>query len=59
MTSAMISFLQTLVFQVGAVLLLPLIRGIDGVWISILAAEGMAAVIAMIFFVTKRKKYRY
>lgn len=58
-TSAIISFLRTLVFQVSAVLLLPLIWGIDGVWISILAAECMAVVIAMLFFIVKRKKYHY
>lgn len=44
---------------VGAVLLLPLIRNINGVWMSILVAEFMAVVIALIFFVEKRKKYRY
>ena len=38
-TSAVISFLRTLIFQCGAVLLLPMILGIDGVWISIVAAE--------------------
>lgn len=58
-TSAIISFLRTLVFQVSAVLLLPLIWGIDGVWISILAAECMAVVISMLFFIVKRKKYHY
>ncbi|MGM9643307.1 MAG: hypothetical protein ACI3XI_08875 [Eubacteriales bacterium] len=58
-TSAIISFLRTLVFQTGAVLLLPLIWNINGVWISILVAEFMAVVIALIFFVAKRKKYRY
>lgn len=31
-TSALISFLRTLLFQVAAVLLLPLLLGIDGIW---------------------------
>ena len=42
LTSALIAFLRTLVFQVAAVLLLPLILGIDGIWWSIVVAEGMA-----------------
>lgn len=58
-TSAMISFLRTLVFQVAAVLLLPLILGIDGVWFSILVAEFMAVAFSAMFLVVKRKKYHY
>ena len=59
LTSALISFLRTLVFQVIAVLLLPLIWGINGVWISIVVAEIMAAIISAVFLVTKQKKYHY
>ena len=59
LTSALISFLRTLVFQVAAVLLLPLIWEIDGVWISIVVAEVMAVVISAVFLVVKRKKYHY
>ena len=59
LTSAVISFLRTLVFQVAAVLLLPLIWRIDGVWISIVVAEVMAALISAVFLVAKRKKYHY
>ena len=57
--SALISFLRTLLFQVAAVLIFPLILGIDGIWISIVAAELMAAVVTSLFLVTKRKKYHY
>lgn len=59
LTSAIISFLRTLVFQCAAVLLLPLIWEIDGVWISIVVAEFMAVVLMVIFLVAKRKKYHY
>ncbi len=58
-TSAIISFLRTLVFQVAAVLLLPLIWEIDGVWISIVVAELMAVIFSGIFLIAKRKKYNY
>lgn len=58
-TSAIISFLRTLVFQVAAVLLLPLIWETDGVWISIVVAELMAVIFSGIFLIAKRKKYNY
>lgn len=59
LTSALISFLRTLVFQIAAVLLLPLIWGIDGVWISIVVAEVMAVIFSTVFLIVKRKKYHY
>lgn len=59
LTSALISFLRTLVFQTAAVIVLPLIWGIDGVWVSSVAAEFTAAVITAAFIFAKRKKYRY
>lgn len=58
-TSAIISFLRTLVFQIAAVLLLPLIWGIDGIWYSVVVAEMMAVVIFSWFLGKKRKKYHY
>ena len=44
-TSAIISFLRTLVFQLGAVLLLPMLWKLDGIWWSVVVAEVMAVVI--------------
>ncbi|MBR2875632.1 MAG: MATE family efflux transporter [Clostridia bacterium] len=57
--SAIISFLRTLVFQISAVLLFPLIWGIDGIWISIVAAEVMAVIVTLIFLKIKKKKFNY
>lgn len=59
LTSAVISFLRTLVFQIGAVMLLPLIWGVNGIWISVVVAELLADVVALIFLVAKREKYQY
>ncbi len=59
LTSALISFLRTLLFQVGAVLILPVIFGIDGIWASVVAAELAAAVMTVLFIVFKKKKYHY
>lgn len=57
--SALISFLRTLVFQVAAILLLPLIFDVDGIWLSVVVAEFMAAVFSIIFLILKKKKYQY
>ncbi len=59
LTSALISFLRTLVFQLAAVLLLPLVFGINGIWSSIVTAEFTAAALSFFFIVIKKKKYRY
>ena len=59
LTSALISFLRTLVFQVAAVIIFPLIWGIDGIWVSIVAAELMATLTTALFLMIKRKKYGY
>lgn len=59
LTSALISFLRTLVFQVSAVLILPLIFGINGIWFSIVAAEAVAVVVTVLFVWFKRNKYHY
>ena len=59
LTSALISFLRTLVFQIAAVLIFPLIWKIDGIWFSVVAAEIMAAVVSVMLLIMKRKKYKY
>ena len=58
-TSAIISFLRTLIFQIGAVLLLPLLWKENGIWLSVVVAEIMAVVFTFIFMIAKRKKYHY
>lgn len=59
LTSAMIAFLRTLVFQIAAVCILPLFWGLDGIWFSIILAEIMAVLVTLLFLLVKRKKYHY
>ncbi|MGM9912724.1 MATE family efflux transporter [Floccifex sp.] len=59
LTSALISFLRTLVFQILFVLVLPIIFGIDGIWFSIVIAEFMSLVLTFFFLKFKQKKYGY
>ena len=57
--SAAVSFLRTLVFQMLAVLILPNLFGVDGVWWSIAAAENPAFAVSLAFLFGKREKYHY
>ena len=59
LTSALISFMRTLVLEVAAVLILPLLFGITGVWASIVAAQALATVLAAIFLRIKQPRYGY
>ena len=57
--SAMISFMRTLICQIAAVMLLPLVWGLDGIWLSIVAAELVALILTVICFIAFRKRYHY
>ncbi|MDO4616613.1 MAG: MATE family efflux transporter [Lachnospiraceae bacterium] len=57
--SAAISFLRTLVFQVAAVLLLPVWLGLDGIWLSIVVAEVMSFLIGASLLAALRRRYNY
>ena len=59
LVSAVISFLRTLIFQVAAVLIFPLIWRVDGIWLSIVAAEMMAMMVTGIFLRVEKKNYGY
>lgn len=58
--SAIISFLRTIVFQCGTVLLLPaLVGGIDGVWWSVVVAEALTFVVTLALILAFGGKYGY
>lgn len=59
LVSAVISFLRTLVFQIGAVFLLPLVWQLDGIWLSVVVAEFAAAALSLAFMAGRKKKYGY
>lgn len=58
-TSAAISFLRTLIFQIAAVYIFPVFMKLDGVWASLVFAELTAVIIAFSCFLIRRKKYLY
>ncbi len=57
--SALISFLRTLVFQLAAIMLLPLIFGLDGIWGAVIVAEAVTLCMTLFFVFSQRKKYGY
>lgn len=58
-TSAMISFMRTLVFQISMVMILPIFLGVNGIWSAIVVAEILALMVTALFLIGKRKKYHY
>ena len=58
-TSALISFLRTLLFQLLALILLPLVLGIEGVWLAVTVAEASALCVTVLMFVRKDKVFHY
>ncbi|MBQ8317682.1 MAG: MATE family efflux transporter [Lachnospiraceae bacterium] len=59
LVSAIISFLRTLLFQVVAVMVLPIFFELDGIWYAVIMAELLALVVTVGFLVTKKSKYQY
>ena len=57
--SAVVSFLRTLVFQCATVMLLPIWLELDGVWLSVIAAELLSVTVTFIFLIINKKKYSY
>lgn len=57
--SAVISFVRTFVFEIGSVLLLPLIVGVDGIWSAIIVAEFAAFCLTSVILIVNQKRYHY
>lgn len=57
--SAIISICRTLIFQLGAVFVLPLMLGVDGIWASIIFAEFLSQMMTIILMFAFQKKYGY
>ncbi|RGD74514.1 MATE family efflux transporter [Anaerofustis stercorihominis] len=57
--SALISFMRTFVFIAGAIILLPLVIGVDGLWLAIPIAEVLALIISITCIVKQKDRYNY
>ncbi len=59
LVSASISFIRSFVFQCGMILLMPVLLGMNGVWLSAVFADIFACAVTVTFFLAMRKKYGY
>lgn len=57
--SALLSFVRALLLRGGMVLVLPLLMGVNGIWLSPLFAELMGAFLSVFFLIHCRKQYHY
>ncbi len=59
MISGALSFLRTFALLIIALLALPALIGVDGIWLAVPVAEGIAAVFSLAALFIYRKKYHY
>ena len=59
LVSAMVSFGRTLVFQLLCIFILPLVFGLDGIWLATPVAEFLALALCAIMFAVNNKRYGY
>lgn len=57
--SSIISILQSVVFEVAAVLILPLFLYTDGIWLSVTVAKVLALLLTLWFWAAFHKEYQY
>jgi putative MATE family efflux protein len=58
-SSAIISFARTVVFQCGAVTLMPIFFALEGVWWSVVVSDFLAFTVGVLFLICMRKRYNY
>ena len=57
--AAIIMFLRTFLFLSLAILLLPLVLGVNGIWLAIPVAEFLSILVCIFYFIKYRKIYNY
>ena len=55
--SAILAFSRSFVFMLITMLVLPLILGVNGIWLATPVAEGMALLLSLVMFLKYRKRY--
>ena len=59
LVSAIISFLRTLLFQIIMIFVLPMIWGLNGIWLAVVDAEILSLFVSIVFLIKNKKKYQY
>ncbi len=58
-TNALSAFSRSFVFMLITMIILPLILGVNGIWLATPAAELMALALSAVMFFKYRKRYGY
>ena len=58
-SASIISSLRTLILPTVAILVLPVILDVDGIWLSVIAAEGITLIVTALLMIENQKKYHY
>ena len=59
LVSALISFVRTLVFESAMVLLLPVLWGLNGIWLAVVFAEALSLLLSLFFLLRCNRSYHY
>ncbi|MBR4810668.1 MAG: MATE family efflux transporter, partial [Bacteroidaceae bacterium] len=59
LVSAVAAFTRTLIFELGAIFILPLFLGLDGVWLAVDVADVLALIMSAILLTAFRHRYHY
>lgn len=59
LTSAVLSFLRTLILQMATILILPALFGLNGIWWATVAANALACIVTVWFWMRKKEVYHY
>lgn len=57
--SALAAVFRSLICELSAIIFLPLLWGVDGIWLSVNAAEIAALLLSIVLILSFRKKYGY
>ena len=57
--ASIISFLRTFTLPIIAIFVLPIMLDVDGIWIAVVAAEGLTLFVTIGLLIGNRKKYHY
>ena len=57
--SAILAFSRSFVFMVIAMLILPAVLGVTGVWLATPVAEFAAWILSLFMFIKYQKRYQY
>ncbi len=59
LVSGILSLARTFLFQIVCIYVIPLLFGVNGLWLSVLFSESFALLVSIFFFYIKNGKYHY